>query len=100
LFVLVKPKKVNFFKKSLDKDKIWEYNVLIKTKKGGKTMSRKRQGRRRRKKRAYKNVTINYIIISSKKPDKKVNNLQKIAFISAIITLISSVIALITKLIG
>ena len=60
-------------------------------------MSRKK---RKHKKRVYKNVTLNYIVINSEKqPDKKVTPLQKLAFLSTIITLISAIITLIAKLI-
>ena len=60
-------------------------------------MSRKKQ---KQKKRACKNIVNNYYIITnSEKPDKKVSTSQKIAFISAITTLISAIIPLIAKLI-
>jgi len=60
-------------------------------------MSRKK---RKSKKRAYKNVTVNYIVVNSEKEtDKKVSPLQKLAFLSTIITLISAIITLIAKLI-
>jgi len=58
--------------------------------------------RKRRKKRVYNNVTINYIVINSKdeKTDKKAGLTQKIALMSATIALISTVISLIIKFIG
>ena len=59
-------------------------------------MSRKK---RKHKKRACKNIVNNYYIITNSKYDKKVNPLQKLAFLSTIITLISAIITLIAKLI-
>ncbi len=54
-------------------------------------MSRKKR-KRKNKKRAYKNVTINYIVVNSEKVDKKVSPAQKLTFIIAIINLISKII--------
>lgn len=53
---------------------------------------------RRNKKRVDKNVTVIYIVINSEKENMKVTLTQKLAFISALIGLISAIISLIIKL--
>lgn len=54
--------------------------------------------RKRRRKRTHKNVTINYYYInvssSDKKADKKDKILTLINFVSAILTIIAAIIAL------